>query len=113
MLYGNRKGLFGIEELLHTVPEVKNVSAFESLSLVRDSLLRDDVDMLFMDADDDMTDWCYLVQKFREVNSRTKIVLLSGNADQSVRAFEAGVFDYLMKPVKKKQVERVVSKEWL
>jgi two-component SAPR family response regulator len=112
VLYGNRKRLFGVEKLLHFIAEVKTVFAFESFSLVRDHLIRDDVDMIFLDADDDITDWSYLVQKFREINPRTRIVLLSGSSDQSVRAYEAGVFDYLLKPVKKSQMERVVSKEW-
>lgn len=112
MVYGNRKGLFGVEKLLHSIAGIKTVSAFESFPLVLDYLIRDDVDMIFLDADDDITDWRYLVQKFREINPRTRIVLLSGSSDQSVRAYEAGVFDYLLKPVKKNQMERVVSKEW-
>ncbi len=89
------------------------MSAFEAFPPVKDYLMREDADMIFMDADDDITDWQYLVQQFREINSRMKIVLLSSNADQSVRAYEAGVFDYLIKPVKKKQMERVMSKKWL
>lgn len=91
--------------------EVKRVSAFNSFLLLRDYLRGDDADMIFLDADDEMTDWRYLVHKLREINQQTKIVLLSSNADQSVRAYEAGVFDYLLKPVKKKQMERVISKE--
>lgn len=109
-LYGNLEVLLGIEQLLNSFAEVENVFVFDSFQSVRDFLNRYDVDLIFIDADDSITDWRYLVQKFEEVNHKTKIVLLSSNADQSVRAYEAGVFDYLMKPVKKRQLTRVLQK---
>lgn len=66
--------------------------------------------MILLDADDDTTDWQYLIQKIREINKQIKVVLLSNYANQAVRAYEEGVFDFLIRPVKKRQMERVVSK---
>lgn len=110
-MYGKPNGLAGVEELLHSITEVKKVSVYNSISCLLNHLAEDDTDMIFIDADDDITDWRYVVQRFRDINDRTKIVLMSNNSDQSVRAYEAGVFDYLLKPVNKKQIKRVVSKE--
>lgn len=97
--------------MLHSITGIETVSSFESFSLLRNHLIRGDVDMIFLDADDEITDWRYLLQRFREINDRAKLVLISSTADQSVRAYEAGVFDYLLKPVQRMQIGRVISKE--
>jgi len=110
VLYGKSEGVFDTEEWLNLITGNKKVSVFKAFGSAQNYLAQYDVDMVFMDADDDATDWQYLTQKIREINSLTKIVLLSSDTDQSVRAYEAGLFDYLLKPVKKKQLERVVKK---
>ena len=110
ILYGKSKSLFVVEDLLKSIAKVKNVSVFEHFPLAREYLEQHNADMIILDADDDTTGWQYLAEKFGKINRQAKIVLLSCNIDDAVRAYEAGVFDYLLKPVKKKQLERVVAK---
>lgn len=110
VLYGKSEGVFDTEEWLNSITGNKKISVFKAFGPAQKYLAQYDVDMIFIDADDDITDWQYFTQKIREINSRTKIVLLSSDTGQSVRAYEAGLFDYLLKPVKKKQLERVVAK---
>ena len=110
VLYGKHNGLSETQELLNSMIGIHNVSFFGSLASASEYLAQNTVDMLYLDADDKTMDWQYLAQEFRKVNNLIKIVLVSRDKDQSVRAFEAGIFDYLLKPVKKKQLERVVSK---
>ncbi len=110
LLYGKPKELFGVEDLLNSNMKVENVSAFEHFPEVREYLARHNVDMVMLDADDNAVGWQCLAEKFKKINKQIKVVLLSCNKDDAVRAYEAGVFDYLLKPVKKKQLERVVAK---
>lgn len=110
ILYGKPKELFGIKDLLNSIKIIKNVFVFDYFPLARECIKQYDVDMIILDADDDIVGWQYLTEKFRNINRQAKIVLLSCNIDGAVRAYESGVFDYLLKPVKKKQLERVVAK---
>ncbi|HYE11563.1 MAG TPA: response regulator [Patescibacteria group bacterium] len=110
ILYGKPKVLFVVEELLKSIISVKNVSVFEHFPLAWEYLEQHNVDMIILDADDDTTGWQYLAENFGKINRQAKIVILSCNMDNAVRAYEAGVLDYLLKPVKKKQLERVVAK---
>lgn len=110
VLYGKDWGVFAAEELLKSITKVKKVSVFEYFPSVLEYFERYKVDMVFLDADDATIDWQYLLQRFRKINKQIKVVLLSSDENEAVRAYEEGVFDYLIKPVKKKQLERVVLK---
>lgn len=113
ILFGEPKGLFFVKDLLKSNTKVKKVSIFEYFSLAREYLEHHNVDMVILDVDDDTTSWQYLTEEFGMINRQTKIVLLSCNTNDAVRAYEAGVFDYLLKPMKKEQLERVVAKAGL
>lgn len=110
IIYGKPDGIFGVEELLKAITSVKNVSVLESIESVQGYQTLQDAGMILIDADNETTDWQFLARKFKEINNQVEIVLLSSRIDQSVRAYEAGVFDYVLKPVKKKQLERVMAK---
>jgi len=110
ILYGKSKGLLGTEELLKSIKSVENVSVFEHFPLAREYLEQHHEDMIILDADDDKVGWQYLAERFREIDIHVRIVLLSCCTNDAVRAYEAGIFDYLLKPVKKKQMERIVEK---
>ena len=110
ILYGKSKELSGVESVIKSITKAQNVPAFEHYPQARDYLACHDVDMMLLDADDDAVGWQYLAGVFATISKKTKIVLLSWNQDDAVRAYEAGVFDYLLKPVKKNQMERVMEK---
>jgi len=110
VLYGKTKALFHAEELLKSMVKIENVASFDNFPQVREYFARYDVDMVLLDADDEAVGWQYLADKIWEADKRTKVVLLSCNKEDAVKAYEAGVFDYLLKPVKKKQLERVMAK---
>lgn len=99
-----------MEDVIKSITKVQNIAAFEYYPQARDYLTGHDVDMLLLDADDDAVGWQYLAGMFAIISKETKVVLLSCNQDDAVMAYEAGVFDYLLKPVKKKQMERVMEK---
>ena len=110
ILFGEPNEMSGTENLLRSIQPVKNVSAFEQFLPAREYLEQHDADMIILDADNDKANWQYTAEKFRKINKQVKIVLISGNTDDAVKAYEYGVFDYLLKPVKKKQLERILAK---
>lgn len=67
-------------------------------------------EMILLDADAPGVSWQYFVSRLRKLNPNLKIVLISCGTDNAAKAYEAGVFDYLLKPIKKMQLERVVAK---
>lgn len=110
ILFGKPSELSGTEDLLRSIKQVKNVSIFEQFLLAREYFEQYNADMIILDTDNDTAGWQYIAEKFRKINKQVKIVLISSNSDDAVKAYEAGVFDYLLKPVKKKQLERVLAK---
>jgi len=110
ILFGKPSELSGTEDLLRSIKKVKNVSAFEKYLLAREYFEQYNADMIILDADNDTAGWQYITEKFRKINQQVKIVLISSNTDDAVKAYEYGVFDYLLKPVKKKQLERILAK---
>ena len=68
------------------------------------------VDMVFLDIDDDYLNWTGLVGLIRLIDNATKIVLISDNAVEAVKAYDLGVFDFLLKPVTSKSMDRVILK---
>ena len=109
VLYGKPKGLLELTDLLKPFAEIESVSVFEHFPLILDHLSSHTADITMLDADDEIS-WQYITGRIRKINANSRIVLLSSNMDDAVRAYDAGVFDYLLKPVKENQLERVVRK---
>ncbi|MDA8226760.1 MAG: hypothetical protein M0T74_03490 [Desulfitobacterium hafniense] len=61
-------------------------------------------DLVLLDADHDQISWTIFYRKIKSINSTSKVVLMSANDKAAVRAHEIGVWDYQLKPVKKKQI---------
>lgn len=112
VLFGQREGHNKTKAMLDAINTIENLLISESITEVREFVYNNKVDMIFIDADDNKIDWKYLSQEFVKINQSAKVVLMSSESEQSVRAYEAGVFDYLLKPVKIKQLERVITKYW-
>lgn len=67
-------------------------------------------DIVFLDIDDNQTDWQSLCGMVKYTDSRIWLVLISGNPYAAVKAFEAGASDFLFKPVGQDQIERTIKK---
>ena len=110
VLYGKPESLFDTGGWIKYMDETIIVSLFHSLPFARRYIEQHEVDLILLDGDDDAVDWQYLVVCFRQIDPKIRIVLLSSSEEQSVRAYEAGLFDYLLKPVQRKQLERIFAK---
>lgn len=89
------------------------VHTFTAFTRFEDSLqyLRSHrVDLVIMDADHDEPNWMIALRRIRAIRQKTRVVLLSHSGDSAVKAHEAGVWDYLLKPVKPQQLQRILAK---
>lgn len=110
VLIGSIKELQSIIGMLEKMSIVGKVSAFDRFSKAQEYFEHYTVDLVLLDADDDETDWAIPFKKIKVINRAVKVVLLSRNEAAAVKAHEAGVLDYILKPVKKRQLERVIEK---
>ena len=67
-------------------------------------------DIVFIDVENEKTNWQLLCEQVFYIDSRIKIVLLCNGNEYALEAFEIGVFDYIIKPIDQKQLERVLKK---
>lgn len=110
MIDSNNEELGSITDLLKKMAVVKDVSAFDSFSIAQKYFERHTADLILLDADNEEIGWAIPYRKIKAINETAKVVLISRNEAAAVKAYEAGVWDYLLKPVKRKQLERILEK---
>lgn len=104
------KVLKQVSDLLSEMAEINNVSTFASLLKAEIYLEQHAADFVLLDADDDEIGWIIPYQRMKANNPAEKIVLMSRSRDAAVKAYETGVWDYLLKPVKESQIKRILEK---
>jgi two-component SAPR family response regulator len=99
-----------VSDLLSVMTEINNVLKFDSLPKAEKYLGQRAADFVLLDADDDENGWIIPYKRMKAYNPAEKIVLMSRSRDAAVKAYETGVWDYLLKPVKESQLKRVIEK---
>lgn len=99
-----------IEKVLKEIDSEITLLSFQRVAQFQEYLKHNAAAIILLEADDDETGWEIPYRKIKSINEATKVVLVSRNQAAAIKAFEAGVWDYLLKPVKKRQLERVVRK---
>ena len=99
-----------IEKVLKEIDSEITLLSFQRVAQFQEYLKHNAAAIILLEADDDETGWEIPYRKIKSSNEATKVVLVSRNQAAAIKAFEAGVWDYLLKPVKKRQLERVVRK---
>lgn len=69
-----------------------------------------DVDMVFLDIEDELTNWQEMWEKISYIDKKIKIVLLCVDNNYAVKAYEMGVFDYIIKPIRFKRLMELFYK---
>ncbi|HEX9113695.1 MAG TPA: response regulator [Nitrospirota bacterium] len=79
-----------------------------ALEVVRNEM---PIDLVITDYRLPDSDGFTLVEAMRKVRPGVQIIMMTayGNAENYIRSMSLGVFEYLNKPVKKKEFERIVS----
>lgn len=73
-------------------------------------LMEEKFDMVIIDGDDATYSWTIPYRDISALENPPKVVLLSRWREQAVQAYEKGIFDFLLKPVKQRQLKRVLEK---
>ncbi len=102
----NRQRITGYVERI----ELEACQAFPSPNDALAYLEHEPVDVVFLDADGKDLPWTEPYRKIKIIDQSVKVVLMSQTQTSAVKAYELGLYDYLLKPVKRKQLERVVEK---
>ena len=69
-----------------------------------------EVDLLFLDVEMEGLNGMETARKIREFNKELVIVFLTGYSDYVFEGYEVGALDYVMKPVKEKQLRNIISR---
>lgn len=90
--------------------ELEACQAFPSFDDAIAYLEHEPVDVVLLNADGKDLPWTERYRKIKLIDQGVKVVLMSQTQTSAVKAYELGIYDYLLKPVKRKQLERVVEK---
>ncbi len=88
-----------------------NIVSVDSFVQAENFLKQHTTDIVLLDADAEQVNWLFVYRKIRTIDKEVKVVLMSTVKDFAVSAFEAGIWDYLIKPVKLEQLKRVLRKK--
>ncbi len=67
-------------------------------------------DIVFLDIEDELTNWQHIFKKMLNVNEKIKIVLLCNDNRYAVKAYEIGAFDYIIKPVSDIRLKKLLKR---
>ena len=99
-----------MSSLLMSMAEINQVSAFNSLPKAEKYLRQQGVGFVLLDADDEEIGWIIPFRRIKTIHPNLKIILMSSSRDAAVKAYETGVWDYLLKPVKESQIKRIIER---
>ena len=73
-------------------------------------IARPEPTLILLDGDSQIVDWVDGYRRLHTMVPNARIVLLSRDHGRAVKAYEEGMWDYILKPVKPQQLRRVLNK---
>jgi two-component SAPR family response regulator len=67
-------------------------------------------DLLIIDIEEKSFDEILFIENIQSLNRDIQIIIISSNRYKAVEAFKINIFDYLLKPVSKKRLEKTIKK---
>lgn len=98
-----------LESKIRTLGNAYETVAFHNPGKVLQYLEWHPADAVFLDVDEE-TDWQSFCGKVKYADKRIELVLLSGNPLNAVKAYEAGAFDFLPKPVEPERLAKAIDR---
>jgi len=102
--------LMDVSNLMQGNTAINHFSAFDNLKKAEDYLRHHAIDLILFDADDNEIGWIIPYKRMKAFHPNVKVALMSSSRDAAVKAYETGVWDYLLKPVKESQLKRIIAK---
>jgi two-component SAPR family response regulator len=93
------------EQLL---PLKKYISPKELMQDFKENKVK--ADLLIIDIEEKSFDEILFIENIQSLNRDIQIIIISSNRYKAVEAFKINIFDYLLKPVSKKRLEKTIKK---
>lgn len=105
-----RLALNFMEHLLEGVDEVKLVASFQHGREGLEFVLKEKIDVVFLDIEMPEFNGLELAEKMLEKKPELDIVFVTAYNEYAVNAFEVNAIDYLMKPVKADRLQKTIDR---
>jgi len=109
ILIQERKAACLLESQIQMLGNMHETVAFPDSRKALQYLEENPADAVFLDVDEE-TDWQSFCGKVKYADKRIELVLLSGNPLNAVKAFDAGAFDFLPKPVEPERLAKAIDR---
>lgn len=96
-----------ISKLVSAHPSLNLLAEYSNAMEAKNALKNQKTDLIFLDIEMPIISGFDLLESLKEP---PQIILITGNADYALKAFEYDVTDYLHKPVKKERFDLAVKK---
>lgn len=105
-----KDALQALEILLHETQMVQVIKRIDDPLDVFPALLKDKPDAIFMDIRMPRIDGIELIKKVREINPTIPVIIVSAYDNHVFDAVKHQAFDYLLKPVNRKELSTTIDK---
>ncbi|MCT4617917.1 MAG: response regulator [Marinisporobacter sp.] len=95
---------------LNKVENVKIIGAFTVYDELMKHINKEQADIAFLDIETPFKSGLEIAQEILHISPNTEIVFVTAYKDYAFDAYELEAQDYLLKPVKKERLERVIKK---
>ena len=102
-----------LEELLQQFSVRENICMDIGIYTSGEDVLADwpmDFDIVFLDIQMDKINGIEVAAKFRETNEKVIIIFITNNAQHSLMGYSVDALDFLIKPITKELLDRVLNK---
>lgn len=88
-----------LEQLLGQFDTVECIGTFQKAQPAEDFVLREDIDLIFLDIEMPEKSGLELADTFLQISPQSTIVFTTSHDHYAVKAIRKGAFDYLTKPI--------------
>lgn len=114
LIDSDKDALVRLRKLLEKFEEVEVVGAFEDASQGLNFVLKNELDLAFVQIEMSKLSGLEIAEEISKRNSNVKIILISDHSHYAIKALKIAVFDYLLKPISidelKKSLQRFNTK---
>ncbi|WP_274361893.1 response regulator [Paenibacillus thermotolerans] len=105
-----RLALNYLEHQLQKIADVRIVGKFDDPIAGKESILREDVDVAFLDIQMLETNGIELAEQILEHKPKLNIVFVTAYNDYAIQAFELNALDYVLKPVGTERLLKTIQR---
>ena len=99
-----------LEKLLSDFPEIENIVNVTDPVNALETINSLDPDLIFLDIQMPGKDGFELIRELKQNNLTPEIIFITAHDEYAIRAIRHSAFDYILKPVDKKELENAINR---